>query len=123
MKHNIIFLFSIFLFSVNSFSQINETNYKYCKEISKTENVNLVKSLFVINTELNQNQINTLSSLLFEKTSIYKIELNSKHTEINIYHLSDVSYEDIKLLLEPMGIEFNYKETKRVKTIQSEISG
>lgn len=118
----IVILIGFLLLISNSFSQLNENNYKYCKEISKTENVNLVKSLFVIDSELNQNQINTLTNLLFEKTSIYKIELNSKHNEIIIFHLSDVSYEDIKLLLEPMGIEFNFKQTTKLKKSQSEFS-
>ena len=118
----IIIIISFLVLVSNSFGQLNDKNYKYCKEILKTENVYLVNSLFIINSELNQNQINTLTGLLFEKTSIYKVELNSKHNEISVFHLSDVTYEDIKLLLEPMGIEFNFKQTTKLKKSQSEFS-
>jgi len=99
-----------------SFSQdIHNQNFKFCNEVIKTNEDYSVETKFEINNhELTQNERTNLINYLYEKSSIYNVRFNSKNNEVYIYHLSQVNYEDLKILMSPLNIEFNFIYTKRI---------
>ena len=102
------------MLSALSFSQTNTKNYKYCREVINANEDVAVKTTFNTNIELTQDQIEQLRAGLFIKNSVYKIEMNEKHNVFVIYHLSQVSYEDLKILMSNLGIEFNFIKTEKL---------
>ena len=115
MKKKLLIVY-LLLFVFQGFSQTTQDiNFKYCKEIVASQKDYSVVTKFILdNNELTDNQVDNLKTYLFEKASIYSVYINTKKNEIYIYHLSQINYEDLKILLAPLGLEFNYRFTDRV---------
>ncbi len=103
----------VFLLSFNLTAQVNEKNKAFCRKIIESNKDVAVKTYFETNVELSPTQIEQLKTDLFEKNSVYKIELNEKNNILIVYHLSQVTYEDLKLLMLNIGVEFNYTKTEK----------
>ena len=51
---------------------------------------------------------------LYQKDRIYSVKTNDNKTELYVYHLSDVSAEDILLIIEDIAIRFYYISTTNI---------
>jgi len=124
MKKVFLIGYLTLMFITNSFSQ--GYNYNFCKEIITANKDYAVVTTFSVNHELTLSEIELLKNNLFTKRSVYAFNSNHKKTEIRIYHLSQVHFEDLKLLIINTGIELNFISTITTEfghenTINSEI--
>lgn len=95
-----------------SYTYAQSKNYKFCRE-NITANIDYaVVTKFTVKNVLSNNEIQLLKNHLYSKSSVYAFATNSKRTEIHIYHLSQVHYEDLKLLVQNTNIELNFVSTE-----------
>jgi hypothetical protein len=112
-KIKLILSLVLLLILNNSFAQTQEKNREYCTKVVNANEDVAVKTTFITNMKLSNSQVNQLKNDLFVKNSVYKVEVNEKHNQFIIYHLSQVSYEDLKILMSNLGVEFNYIKTEK----------
>jgi hypothetical protein len=105
-------LLTLLIIVLNSFSFAQTINEKYCKEKIVTQHDHSVITTFTINYELSYNQIAILKSNLYQKKSIYNVKTNDNKTEVYVYHLSQVHYEDLKLLIQTTNINLKFISTE-----------
>lgn len=105
-----IIVICLLLSSYIGFSQ--DENYNFCRKMITGNKAYAVQTKFYFNQPITNNELDILKSLLLVKKSIYDIEVNSKKTELFVYHLSQVHFEDIKILIQSSGIELNFISTQ-----------
>lgn len=91
------------LFVTNSFSQ--DYNFRHCRELITLDKDFAVKTTVSFKHELDNPTLNLIKENLFVKERIYHVNLTVKKTTIEIFHMSSLSYEDLKHLLLSLNME------------------
>ena len=112
-------LFVVLLQPTNIFGQTK--NYKFCREVITANDDYAVATIFNLPIELTPSQINNLKESIYKKSSIYFIRIKKKKNTITVYHMSQVHFEDIKLLVEHLHIELNFISTTAVDFKESQV--
>lgn len=105
-------LLVVLAIAIQPFSYAQSKNFEYCRETISANKDYAVVTKFTVNHELSDSEIETLKNLFFVKNSIYSVTTNSKRTEVYVYHLSQVHFEDLKILIQSTNIELNFISTE-----------
>lgn len=114
MKKNILTFFAVLFLSILSMAQNKEKNFAYCKKVIESQRDVSVVTTFEIYEFLSVEEFTKFGTLLFQKSSVYNVSINEKGNQIQVFHLSEVTYEDIKLLVKETEVELNFISTQNV---------